>query len=431
VLRREAGGSDLDIRKRVIAPFAKISPTDNPLTADLSGFVIRLLLFDKYICQSNRLQEFPYLIKAFGYEGVRELLASKAIDVHCEIVGIADVGRVAILEKRRKKGILPLGSFSFTSIRFEVDRKQFIHDCLQTFNNIEGLHKRDAIKLKGDAAARILPESTQVDKDSIQQLNADMMANVPNIRTAVTLELERKLKTKIRPSDVSIQIHPIDEEDFRAETNLVKDFRLTEKEAHEVVEEGLRVIGGLNYRIAEMKAFTALSGFRDSEFQIFEQKLDFISRALSSEAQEQRIKRVFAIKGFQDLDDLINRGQVNLVKLLEVRETRECREFRDWLWSIDSATDEEIDERVNSLRDKLSWFAHGKGGKSVRWLASTGIGLIPVVGTVAGGVTGLLDTFLLEKVLPSPGAISFLNNMYPSIFRENPMITQENFLKTK
>lgn len=421
----------MDIRKRVIAPFAQGSPTDKASPVDLSGFIIKLLLFDKYICQSANLEEIPHLIKAFGYEGVRALLSSKAIDIHCDLVGIAQIGQASVLESRRKKGILPLGSFSFSTFRLATERRQFIHERLQSFHKIEGLHKRDIIKLKGEVAARILPISTQADEDTLQQLKADLNANVPNVKSAIAQALNSKLQTEVSPSDLSIQIHQIAEDDFSAETNLIKDFRLTVEDAHKVVEGGLLTIGRLNRRVADMKAFSALSGFKDLELPMFEQKLDFISRALSLDAQEQRIKRVFAIKGFQDLDDLIDRGQVNMIKLLEIRETRECREFRDWLWSVDSATDEEIDERVNSLRDKLSWFAHGKGGKSVRWLASTGIGLIPVVGTIAGGVTGLLDTFLLEKVIPTPGAISFLNNMYPSIFRENPMITQENFLKTK
>lgn len=419
----------MDIRKRVIAPIAQAPPPDKMLLAELSGFVIRLLLFDKYICQSKRLKEIPLLVKAFGYEGVRTLLKSKAIDIQCEIVGIAQGGQLGILDKRRKQGVLPLGSYSFSTVRFEPIRERFIHNCLQPFHEIEGLHKRDAIKLKRDTAARILPESKQAEDDTIQQLNADIRANAPVIKSAVTLELKRKLNTEIQPSDISIHAYPIDEEDFRIETNLVKDFSLAEKDAHEVVAGGLRALGCLNHRIAEMKAFSALSGFRDSELPFFDQKLDFITRAYCPSAQEARLKRVFAIKGFQDLGDLIDRGQVNLVKLLEIRASKECREFRDWLWSIDSATDAEIDERVNSLRERLSWFTHGTGGKSVRWLASTGIGLIPVVGNFIGGALGLLDTFLLEKVLPAPGAISFLNNIYPSIFRENPMVTPENFLK--
>jgi hypothetical protein len=187
-------------------------------------------------------------------------------------------------------------------------------------------------------------------------------------------------------------------------------------------------IGGLNQRISEMKAYTAMSGFRDAEVPIFEQKLSFLERQITPEPQEERFKRVHTLKGFQDLDDLVNSGKVDLMKVLAIRETKQCKEFRDWLWSIDSATDAEIEERITSLRERLSWYAHGTTGKSIRWLSSIGIGL---AGNVAGAATGLLDNFLLEKLLPNPGAVSFLNQLYPSIFKEDPMITPQNFLNPK
>jgi hypothetical protein len=57
-----------------------------------------------------------------------------------------------------------------------------------------------------------------------------------------------------------------------------------------------------------------------------------------------------------------------------------------------------------------------KYGKSIRWAASTGPGLIPGIGTVLSGGLGLLDTFLTEKVLKEPGPLSFLSKRYHSIF---------------
>lgn len=420
----------MDIRKRLIAPFAQVSTTDETLTVDLSSFVLRLLLFEKYICASIRLREIPFLIEAFGYEAIRALLSSKAIDIHCDLVGMAQVGQAKVLESREKKGILPLGSFSFSTFRY-ADRTKFIHESLQPFHKIEGLKHKDIVRLKRDVVSRILPISTQADDDTLQQFKSDLRSNVPSIKSAVIQAFKHKVGVDIIPSDLSIHIHQIDDDDFRAESNLVKDFKLTDKEAHEVVQGGLLTVNRLNRPVAEMKAYSALSGFQEAELPMFDEKLSFILRTISPKAQEERLQRVFAIKGFRDLDDLISRGQVDLEKLLEVRETKECREFRDWLWSIDSVTDAEIEERINSLREKLSWFTHGTGGKSVRWLASTGIGLIPGVGAIVSGATGLLDTFLLEKILPAPGAISFLNSMYPSIFREDPRITPANYLKIK
>jgi hypothetical protein len=90
------------------------------------------------------------------------------------------------------------------------------------------------------------------------------------------------------------------------------------------VERGILAIGGLNQRISEMKAYTAMSGFRDAEVPIFEQKLSFLERQITPEPQEERFKRVHTLKGFQDLDDLVNSGKVDLMKVLAIRETKQC-----------------------------------------------------------------------------------------------------------
>jgi hypothetical protein len=417
----------MDLRKRLIAPFASVSPTDE-LTVDLSGFILRLVLFEKYILQSRRLREFPALLSAFGYEGVSELLSSNAIDIHCEALTIGQIGQLGIFEPRKRKGLLPLGSYCFSLVGVP-DHKQYIHDCLQPLHEIKGLHRKNVKKLKLDIVSRLLKSGTEVDNDIMQQFKTDLRSNVPNIKTAIAVALRDKLSIEINPSDFYIKIDPIDEDDFHTETNISDVFRLSDEEVHHVVERGLLAIGGLNQRIAEMKAYTAISGFRDLDIPLFDEKLKFITRAILPEEQEERLRRVFVIKGFQDLQDLIERGQVDLTKLLEIRETKECKEFREWLFTIDSATDSEIEERINSLSEKLSWFVHGKSGKSVRWIASTGIGLIPVIGNVAGAALGFLDTFLLEKILPNPGSVSFLNRLYPSIFKGDPKITTENFLR--
>jgi hypothetical protein len=142
------------------------------------------------------------------------------------------------------------------------------------------------------------------------------------------------------------------------------------------------------------------------------------------------MKRVLTIKGFDDLDELIAEGKVDLVKLLEIRDSRECREFRDWLWSADFYTDAEIEEQVNSLRDKLAWFVRGPQGKALRWLASARIGV--GTGDVAGAIGGALDTFLLEKILPNSGPLSFISNMYPTIFvGREPLNWAEGFVESQ
>jgi hypothetical protein len=263
----------------------------------------------------------------------------------------------------------------------------------------------------------VAPLNRQTEKEMTERFNADLIANLPHVKTAVALALKERLDTEVSPSDFSLQVHLVEEIGFRTETNISEVFHLSDVDTHRVVGRGLLAVGFLNQRLAEMKAYTAISGFKAAELPVFEKKIDFLTDLVpEAEAQVGRMKRVLAIKGFDDLDEVIAKGKVDLSKLLEIRDTRECREFRDWLWEIDAISDAELEERINSLRDKLSWFVHGSEGKTLRWLATAGLGLIPVGGTVAGTVGGALDTFLVDKILPNPGPLSFINNMYPSIF---------------
>ncbi len=93
------------------------------------------------------------------------------------------------------------------------------------------------------------------------------------------------------------------------------------------MEKGLLAVGGLHQRLAEMKEYTAISGFKGAELPVFEKKLEFLSSTVfpDAEVEIKRMKRVLTIAGFGDLEELITKRQVDLYKLLEIRDTRKRR----------------------------------------------------------------------------------------------------------
>ncbi len=108
----------------------------------------------------------------------------------------------------------------------------------------------------------------------------------------------------------------------------------------------------------------------------------------------------------------------------------ECRELRNWLRNIDAETDEEIDNKFDSLRERMSWLLEGSGGKSARFLVTSGAGAIPVAGLIVGPALTAADSFLLERLIGKPGPITFLSKRYPSIFKEvNPSVSLDELLK--
>lgn len=108
-------------------------------------------------------------------------------------------------------------------------------------------------------------------------------------------------------------------------------------------------------------------------------------------------------------------GAVNVERLIEIRESEEIREFRQWLRTLDDVSDEELQERLASLRAKLAAAVHSPTGKAVKFLATSGVGLV----TAGAGAVAVeaVNQFVVEKLLGEPGPVSFIGSTYPSIFK--------------
>ena len=201
------------------------------------------------------------------------------------------------------------------------------------------------------------------------------------------------------------------------ETNINVLFKIDTQIAHNLIESVLLAIGGLNQRILQMKVYNAITCFSDLDMPVFDEKLGFIEDSLSPDSQIRRFHQVLTIKDFPDLNEAAKNKSIDLIKLIKLRDSREIEEFRKWLWNLDSMSDSEMKEQVAGIKSTLSNFIHGSVGKKLRWVATTGLGYIPPVGSVLGTAASVLDTFLLEKVFPESGAITFINRLYPSIFK--------------
>jgi hypothetical protein len=127
--------------------------------------------------------------------------------------------------------------------------------------------------------------------------------------------------------------------------------------------------------------------------------------------QESQFQRVLEIGGLPEFLPRIDRLDVD--RLFKVRDSQEAREFREWLRTVDMATDEEIRNRVTSFRSKAASIFQSPAGRIARFLTTTGVGF---TGVIPGVVVGAIDTFLVDKILPTSGVWSFVNTLYPSIF---------------
>jgi hypothetical protein len=131
-------------------------------------------------------------------------------------------------------------------------------------------------------------------------------------------------------------------------------------------------------------------------------------------AQDERFRRIVSLLDLPEVP--LDPAHFDVERFLSVLASTECLDFRNWLAQASDWSDEQVADRVRSLRQTFARHCQSMGGKTLRLLASTGLGLIPGVGTIIAAVQSGLDTFVLDKVLKQSGAIAFLRSSCPSLF---------------
>lgn len=252
---------------------------------------------------------------------------------------------------------------------------------------------------------------------AIEGHKGDLRSNSPVLKTALTMKLRRDRGIEVSESQIVFRVIPMDETDYRTESNLAR-FGLNTEEEHKIVESVLLASGGLNLRIEDMRNYNALSGSIDDELPLFAGKFDFLTATLSPAHQERTFDRVIKVRELPSFDLTPPDRSFDMERFIEIRTSKECTEFRAWLRRMKSATDEEIHEQVGAVRAKLGPLIHDNRGKVIRIAISTAIGLIPIIGTAVGTALSVVDSYLLEKVFPVSGPTLFLSRQYPSLFEK-------------
>jgi hypothetical protein len=396
----------MNINRRLIG-FSAIHSADNKVNdVDVSGLIRRLLLFDKYVLVSTRLQEFPHLVRHLGFEGLRDLLAARLIEIKCECFQPAQTAQTNLAGFPT----YPLFTYRFDWIDAH-DRREYVHDCLQNVHNSPGLQRKQVSKLKRAIADAIRPLSIDERKEWGPSSQNDLLHNSKLVRASIELVIRSQIGLENVPFSFSLCRGDVDT--FRVSTDLADRLNIPELEAHRIIERGLIGVVALTQTLGEMKAYSAISGFRDEELPLFRHKLDFLAETASSQTKEDSFRRVIDIAELPTFP--IQEGNVNVENLLKIRESSEAREFREWLGGVGEASDKEIRERVRSLRATFGLKIDTKIGKAMRFLLTTGVGLIPIAAIPAVGLS-FIDQFVLDKVLPRSGIAAFVNELYPSIF---------------
>jgi hypothetical protein len=409
-----------DLQSRLISPCARFIPDGEQAMPDVPAIFRRLMLFETYILQTVRFKEFVPLVLTLGIKNVLKLLNSGSLHLELDPTQIIQIGQMPDgLTYSRGKPSLPLLSFSFSFLR-AAHYNEYVLGCLQDIHReLYGYSSQsDLMKLEGAILQALRPVAKDAGITAIEGHQADLRSNSPVLKKALAMKLRKGRGIKVSEPEIAFRVTPIDETDFKTESNLAS-FGLNAEEEHRIVESALLANGGLNSRIEDMKNHNALSGFIDDELPLFAGKFDFLTATFSPGNLEKTFDRVVKIRELPSFDLTQPDRSFDMERFLEIRSSKECNEFRVWLrTTMKSATDPEIHGQINTMRAKFGPLVHGNSGKGIRIAISTAIGFIPILGTAVAAVLSIVDSYLLEKLFPISGPTIFLSRQYPSLFEK-------------
>jgi hypothetical protein len=277
-----------------------------------------------------------------------------------------------------------------------------------------GLDMKRSQEVRRAIVDALTPFPEDAGRLTMDQLPTDLTQRLDFVRAATDWALREYGDRDPSGVDYRIRFEQEDEDVFRAETDIGEIFGLQIEEVDRVLERAALAVGGLNERFEGMDSYNAVMGLREEQLELLDSKLTAVLGAVDPERHEARLTRVLELANLPD--PATAEGSVNVEKLLEVRQGEEIREFRLWLRTLDDATDEEIRERIESVTERIARAVYGQEGKAIRFAAKAAVDVLPFGGTAADLTLGVLDEYLLEKVLPKPGPVSFLGSSYRSLF---------------
>jgi hypothetical protein len=390
----------MNIRQTVLGEIG-IRDGLNVSSIDVDGLLRRLLLFDSVVIKSVRLREVPFLVRAFGKDGLRQLLDSGIVKITCEMSGI--------ISPLAKNGVRALPPWTFTFGNAQITgREGILRTELRRLQGVPGLKDEEREVLENLVLAKLVRPPEEHNQQLLSQFESDLRAQTPALEIALRQHLEKDFGGNLPPFEVRVE--ESEPRVFYIANDLPRIFGISEERAQTFLTGAVNAVAHLNHRIAEMAAYSAITGFADAEAPLLFGKLWGIVKPLNPEVAEKQFARIATIANFPTF---VPGKRVDIDRLLAARDSAELREFRDWISTLESLTDDQVREMIAGVRNRLGFMIRSEAGKAVRLVATTAFGF---AGPVAGVAAGVFDTFLLERLLPSSGVCAFLSNTYPSLF---------------
>jgi len=395
----------MNVRQSVFGTVA-IQSGGHVTGVDIGSLVRRLILFDRVIVRSVRLREMPTFVRTFGKAGFLDLVSSGLLGFACPATFlIIDAHRGGVRD-------LPADHFSF-AVAEAANQDEQLKLELVALQGLPGLKNADRAELEDVVWKAFVRPPRTYGQDLLSQFDHDVRNNTPALKAAILDRLNSELAGYNLPAtDIPVQVEETERRIFHVKTPL-SSYGFSPDKSHSLLQSSLSAVANLDQRLADMQAYSAITGFLDQEAPLLFGRLSSVVAPLNPDHAERQFERVIELA---DVPDFKPGQKVDVERLIKARESAECREFREWLSSAESMTDRQVKEMVASIRSRIASLAGSTTGKVLRFATTTGVGLIPVVGPLAGAAAGAIDSFLVDRVLPKSGVVAFLSETYSSLF---------------
>lgn len=400
-------------RDRVILPLLLPSEsTEDTTTFDVPSLFLHLLLFDTVIVPTVRLQDIAAVVRTVGLKPTLELLDADCVYVRSPLDQLATSGTT-------QPDVCEM------IYLWSSDPDKILSIYLQEISAL-GLRRPDRDTLKRIIVKRWLAsgKAELYMLDAMKTAEREAIDRSPTFMAALDLKLgQAGQKLLTRDQIAAERIGTSGQLKFRIEG--VDNWT---PELTKAVRAATVSVAGLEAQFGHMERDNAVGGIKEDSLAIMEWKLKSLWQALRPDEKVEQFYRVQSIAELPDFGDELRNSGLDMKKFLEVRQSAECREFREFVSKSASLSDDELRSRTTSLRAKIGNRVSSAVGKTLRVLGTTAAGMLPAafslspeVGLAAGALASLTasgaDAFLVDKVFPSKGIISFIGSQYPSIFK--------------
>jgi hypothetical protein len=393
------------LRSAVLCDIAIREEGNRVRRVDLRGLFRRLLLFETVTVKSVALQDASVLVPAFKRDGLKQLL-------ECDILrfSVEDSSLVTDIQRNNIRD-LPAFQFSFGQAKLH-NPDQGWKKQLKALEGVPGLCHADRLSLENVIWSKLFRTPPSFIPNVMSQSEEDLRTNKPVLYASVE-EVIRKQFGKQSPT-FSLRVEEVKPRIFYLVNDLENVLKISQEQAHHILNKAVTGVAEINHRIEDMFVHSAITGFTEDEAPLLFKKMTGVLKSQNPEILEKQLARVVTILG---LPEISPQEPVNVENLLKARDSSELREFRDWLYKFEGKEDKEVEKLVRAVGLRLGALLRSSPGKAIRFAATTALGFIPGAGLVLGPVSGAIDTFLVEEMLPTSGVFAFLTGTYPSLFK--------------